>query len=295
MSTMQIERIGTIRCTVGEGPIWDHATQALYFVDLVERKLWRYQSEDEAVMHWEVPSMIGSFALRRAGNAIVALQDGIHALDLTTGLTSFLCDPQHGDVETQLNDGKVDPRGRFLVGSQPRSIQDTRPLGRLYKIETDLQSSLLDRNFVITNGPCWNPAGDTFYFSDSTRKVIYAYDYCLRTGEVSCKRIFAKTDGFPGIPDGATVDILGRVWVAMCGAGKIVCFSPSGEVERTVDVPTPFVSSVAFGGPQLDQLYFTSINGSAIGLGVPADEISGCTFRIPDIGAEGLPEPRFDG
>jgi len=291
---MQIEPIGKIRCTVGEGPIWDPVTQALYFVDLIARKLWRYQSEDEAFTHWDVPSMIGSFALRRDDNAIVALQDGIHSLNLANGATSLICDPQNGDTETQLNDGKVDRQGRFLVGSQPRSIQDTRALGRLYKIDTDLRPTLLDDHFVITNGPCWNPDGDIFYFADSTRHVIYAYDYCVRTGEISGKRVFARIDSFPGIPDGATVDVRGRVWVAICGAGKIVCFSPSGTVERIIDVPTPLVSSVTFGGPRLDQLYFTSINGAAIGLGMH-DELSGGTFRIRNIGAEGLPEPRFNG
>ena len=100
---------------------------------------------------------------------------------------------------------------------------------------------------------------------------------------------------FGGLPDGATVDAEGRVWVAICGGAKVVCFEPDGAVARVIDMPVPLVSSVMFGGPDLDKLYVTSIDGAAIGRNVPRDAQSGGLFVVEGLGVRGLPEPRFAG
>lgn len=295
-ASADIERVGTIRCQVGEGPVWDVAEQALYFIDLLDRRAWRHDPATGGFQSWQVPSMIGSMALRRDGGAIVALQDGLHVLDFATGATHALAVPPGLDGTVQLNDGKVDPAGRFVFGSQPRSLGDTRPLGVLYSLDPDGTASRLDdMAFTITNGPCWSPDGGTFYLSDSLPKAIYAYDYDVATGTVSNRRKFADTTAYGGIPDGATVDADGRIWVAVCGGGKIVAYLPDGSVDRVIDVPTPFVSSVMFGGADLDELYFTSIDGSVLGMGLPQDADGGGLFVIKGMGVRGLPERRFAG
>ncbi|MES2262704.1 MAG: SMP-30/gluconolactonase/LRE family protein [Pseudomonadota bacterium] len=293
---MKIERIGTVRCQVGEGPLWDVDEQALYFIDLLDRRVWRYDAAAQTFKNWPVPSMIGAMALRRDGGAIVALQDGVHALDLDSGVTSALATPPGLDASVQLNDGKVDPAGRFVFGSQARSLSETRPLGALYGMAPDgAVSRLDDMAFTITNGPCWSPDGGTFYFSDSLPKIIYAYDYDVATGAVFNRRKFADTSVYGGIPDGATVDADGRIWVTVCGGGKIVAYLPDGGVDRVIDVPTPFVTSVMFGGVNLDELYFTSIDASVLGMGLPQDADGGGLFVIKGLGVRGLPERRFAG
>ena len=291
---MDLRRVGTVHCNVGEGPVWDVAEQALYFVDLTSALLWRYSPASGAFVKWKMPSMIGSFALRATGGAVVALQDGFHALDFDTGAVYPLVNPQPDD-RTQFNDGKVDPRGRFIAATQARSLKETTPLGRLYRLDPDLTVTELDSGFGITNGPCWSPDGRTFYFSNSLPKTILVYDYDPDTGSVSNRRVFASTEAFGGIPDGATVDRDGRLWVAVCGGGKIVCFRPDGTVDRVIDVPTPLVASVMFGGRTLDQLYFTSIDGAALDMPFPADPHSGGLFVIEGLGVTGRPEPRFGG
>ncbi|HEV7714763.1 MAG TPA: SMP-30/gluconolactonase/LRE family protein [Steroidobacteraceae bacterium] len=289
---MHIQRLGSVHCHVGEGPVWDTAEQALYFVDITQKLLWRYEPSSERFKTWQMPSMIGSLALRASGGALVALQDGFHHFDFATGATRALCNPQ-ADDRTQFNDGKVDALGRFVCGSQPRSLQDMAPLGSLFRLNTDLTATCLDGGFGITNGPCWSPDSRTFYFSDSLPKTIFAYDYDLQSGSVSNRRGFATTDEFGGIPDGATVDSDANLWVSVCGGGKIVCFTPSGQVARVVDVPARWVSSVMFGGPALDQLYFTSIDAAAVGMAPKRGPDDGCLFVIDGLGATGLPEHRF--
>ncbi len=291
---MKLRRIGTLHCNVGEGPLWDVLDQALYFVDLTAALLWRYEPAGGNFTKWKMPSMIGSLALREGGGAIVALQDGFHRFDFGRNATARLCNPQ-ADNRTQFNDGKVDRNGRFVAATQARSLTETAQLGCLYRLDDDHTVTQLDEGFGIANGPCWSPDGRTFYFANSLPKTIFAYDYDLDTGAVSNRRVFAETAEFGGIPDGATVDAQGRLWVAVCGGGKIVCFNPDGSVARVVEVPVPLVSSVMFGGPDLNQLYFTSIDGAALGMDVPQDPLSGGLFVIEGLGAKGLPEPRFAG
>ena len=73
-----------------------------------------------------------------------------------------------------------------------------------------------------------------------------------------------------------------------------MCFNSDGSLERAIDVPVPLVSSVMFGGPGLDRLYFTSIDGAALGL-APRDAQSGGLFVIEGLAVRGLSEPRYAG
>ena len=289
----KITRIGTVRCTVGEGPVWDIAEQALYFVDLLGRRLWRYEPGAQAMDHWDMPGMIGSMALREGGGALVALDDGFHTVDLSTGVATPFARPAAMTDKVQFNDGKADPRGRFLAATQARSLQEPEPLGSLYSLAPDGAVVTLDGPVHVPNGPCWSPDGATFYFSDSVPRTVFAYDYDLETGAVANRRVFADTSALGGIPDGATVDTQGRYWVAICLAGKIACYRPDGVVERIIDVPVKMPGSVMFGGPDLDRLFMTSLDAGA--LGQPASVDDGGLFVIDGLGATGRPEPRFKG
>ena len=39
---MQITRLPLPRCSVGEGPVWDEAEQALYYIDILEKRVLRW-------------------------------------------------------------------------------------------------------------------------------------------------------------------------------------------------------------------------------------------------------------
>ena len=151
----------------------------------------------------------------------------------------------------------------------------------------------LDSGVTFSNSPCFSPDGRTLYFADSFLYSLYAYDYDPETGEVSNRRLFADTRPLGGMPDGSTVDADGLVWMAVFETGKIAAFRPDGSVERLVDVPVKLVSSVAFGGPDLDRLYFTCLDPSF--MQKPAEVGGGEVHVIDGLGARGLPEPRYAG
>jgi L-arabinonolactonase len=290
---VRIQRTNAPRCGVGEGPVWDVREQALYCVDILGKVVHRYDPASGESRTWNVGKVIGSMALRERGGAVVALQDGLYTLDFESGAVEPHARPANPNPRAQFNDGKVDRRGRFLVGSGDSKLRDTQPIGSLYRLDADASLTELDTKIAISNGPCWSADNKTFYFSDSLIYAIYAYDYDIETGAVANRRLFADTRALGGIPDGATVDRDGLMWMAICEGAKVVAFNPNGKVERVIDMPVRLTASVMFGGPDLDLLYVTTIDPTL--LGRPAEDGGGDTWVIEGLGARGIPEPRYAG
>ena len=290
---MRIRRIGAQRCTLGEGPLWDVAEQALYYVDVRAKRIHRLDPASGHTDTWETPSQVGSMALRKGGGALLALEDGFYTYDFDSGVATLLAKAPGEGEATIMNDGKVDAGGRFIAGGCVRSLTDTTPCAALHRLDPDGRVTRLDKDILVSNGPCWSPDGRTFYFTESMSRTVFAYDYDPATGAVSNKRVFVVTTDLGGVPDGATVDSQGRYWVAMCMGGRIVCYLPDGTVDRVIEVPCSWPSSVMFGGPKLDQLYVTSIDPAV--LNRPSSDADGGLYVIEDLDATGLPEPRFGG
>jgi sugar lactone lactonase YvrE len=288
---MMITRLPLPRCSVGEGPVWDEAELALYYVDILEKRVLRWDPASGEQRSWEVPAMIGSMALRAKGGAIVALPDGIHALDFDSGALAPFALFEPADPAIQLADGKVDRAGRFVFGTSHRQAKE--PVGALWSLGTDGRLTLLDEGLILGNGPCFSPDDHTLYHADSMRHVIYAYDYELATGGVSNRREFFDSSAYGPIPDGATVDAAGDLWVAICEGAVVLRLSPDGDVKQVIEMPTRLPASCMFFGPDLDRLFVPSIDPSFLGRD-PADADGWC-YVIDGLGVRGLPEPRYHG
>jgi L-arabinonolactonase len=285
---MKITQVETHRCIIGEGPVWDVAEQALYFIDVLGKKVLRFDPASGESCDWDVPDIIGSMALRRGGGALVALTNGVHTLDFESGACAMLATSSDLNDMVQLADGKVDRRGRFIVGSSDRSMKEAR--GKLYALGADAMLREIDNDICLSNGPCWSPDDTILYHSDSIRNTVFTYDYDIDTGTAANRRFFASTENLGGIPDGATIDTDGCMWMAICEGQKVVQFRPDGGIERVIDMPVKCPASVMFGGAALDQLYVTSLSPAF--LGREAAPLDGCTFVIEGLGVTGLPEPR---
>jgi len=170
------------------------------------------------------------------------------------------------------------------------------PNGALYRLDPDLSLHKLDDHIIVSNGPCWSPDGRVFYFADSWSGEIWAYNYDLDTGDVSNKRTFCKIDrSRGGAADGSTVDAEGCLWNAQVYDGKVIRYTPDGKVDRVIDMPVKKVTSVMFGGSNLDVLYVTSMAKPPLPR-FPGDGVQrGSLFAIYDLAIRGVPEPRFAG
>ncbi len=125
------------------------------------------------------------------------------------------------------------------------------------------------------------------------RQTVFAYDYDLATGGVSNRRVFFNSTAYGPIPDGATIDAAGDMWLAICEGGVVLRLSPAGEVKQVIEMPTKLPASCMFFGPDLDRLFVPSIDPSFLGR-EPA-EADGWCYAVDGLGVQGLPEPRYRG
>lgn len=121
------------------------------------------------------------------------------------------------------------------------------------------------------------------YFTHSTQRTIYAFDYDESTGTYANQRPFYVHDG-PGEPDGFRVDVDGNLWHAVYGEARVLKISPQGELIGEVHFPTRNITCVQFVGTSL----FATTAGMDEGSGT-AEEIenSGAVFKV-DVGVTGL-------
>ncbi len=289
---VKIEVFSDSREQLGEGPLWDDAGQRLYWIDSYGPAIHSCDPSGGDRQSWSLPEPIGSMALRRHGGAVVALRSGFFLLDFESGALRMLENCHPGELRTRLNDGKTDRRGRFLAGSMDH--EESEPIGTLFSLDQNHALSVLDQGFVCSNGPCFSPDGQTLYFADSFRRVIFAYDYDQEEGRVRSRRLFASLDGFQGYPDGATVDAEGYLWCVEVYAGRLLRFDPAGALERVIGLPVFSSTSIAFGGPKLDIAFVTSMARPFAGR-YPLEQEAGMLFAISGLGVTGIAETPFAG
>jgi sugar lactone lactonase YvrE len=275
---------------VSEIPLW--SDDALYWVDIFEPSLNR-STLDGATRKWPLPELAGSFALCAGrGDAIVAIGDGLHLLDLESGRLRRVAEAPYDRTHFRFNDGRCDARGRFWVGTlRERTSNMPDGSGAFWRFGRDGLHRLIE-GITIANGIAFSPSGDTMYIADSISSEVWAFEYDLDTGDVGPRRRFATLP--PGAPpDGAAVDADGGYWVALFGAGRILRFAPNGQLDRELRAPVSYPTMVAFGGRDLDVLYVTSARRPLSPEQRAVESCAGGLFAC-SVGAVGLPEPFFD-
>lgn len=290
---MEIDIVLDVKTTLGEGPVWDVDQQRLYFIDSMDGRVFRCTADGRELRAWDVPGKIGSMAVRKAGDgAIVSLDKGFYFLDFETGDCELVHDPEPGKTSNRINDGKADRRGRFFAGSMDTMEEGAN--GALYRVDPDLTVTKLEEGIICSNGPCFSPDDKVFYFTDTWTGEIWAYDYDIETGSISNRRTFAEVDdSHGGAADGATVDSEGYYWMALVYDGRICRYAPDGTLDREIRMPVKKVTSVQFGGPDLDILYVTSMAKPPLPR-FPGDGVlRGSLFSVKGLGVKGVPEPRF--
>lgn len=277
---------------LGEGPIWDVREQALFWVDIEGRRLFRCDADGGDLRTWDFPERIGSFALRESGGFVVALSSGIAFFDERSGGLEWVARPEAMIEKNRFNDGKCDRAGRFWVGTMDDELCEHT--GSLYRLDPDRSIHRVAGRIAIPNSTAFSADGRVMYHADTLDHLIFAYDFDMEAGSIANRRVFASTQGEPAGPDGSTVDAQGFLWNAQWGASRIVRYAPDGRIDRVVPLPVLYPTSCAFGGPDLTTLYVTTACWDLTPEQRAESPWAGGVLALSP-GVQGLPEPRFAG
>ena len=264
---MSIEISTAVACRnqLGEGAYWDAKRGRLWWLDVpLPSKLFSLDWSSNAVESYDMPEMITCVRAKKDGTGlIVACHSGISSFDYASGKLTHLLNPEPQLPYNRSNDGATDARGRFWFGTMQNNLQPNGAgidlvagSGTLYRLDPDMTLTPFEAGVWISNTVCWSPDNRTMYFCDTASGIISAYDFDLDDGVISNKRPFAEFDR--GFPDGSCVDAEGCLWNARWDGGCVVRFNPRGEVDTVLDLPVAKVTSCAFGGAKLDELYITT-------------------------------------
>ena len=275
---------------LGETPLWCDRTRKLWWIDIERPKL---QSYDPATgLHDATPlpgTFAGTQALTEMGDRLLAEDLTLYLRDPDTGKRTDVVSVERG-LDNRFNDGRVDARGRFWVGTMDNRLH--RPNGGLYRLDPDGRVAKIDGDVIVANGIAFAPDGRTLYFTDTRRHLCYAYDLDLDEGMVTGRRVFADHTATGDRPDGACVDVDGCIWMAFFAGGRIVRHRPDGAVDRVVPLPVTNPTCLCFGGADLRTLYVTSATKFLSPAQREAELLAGSLFAIEGLG-QGLPEHRF--
>ncbi|MCW5912641.1 MAG: SMP-30/gluconolactonase/LRE family protein [Cyclobacteriaceae bacterium] len=275
---------------LGEGAIWHPTENKLYWVDIEGKQLHIYDPSTKSNRSFLVGARIGTVVPVQKGGVLVALQTGIHKLDMGSGRLSFVVNPLP-DSAMRFNDGKCDPSGRFWVGTL--ALDARKKAASLYRMDADNKVHTMLDSVTISNGIVWTADRKTMYYNDTPTLTVQAFDYDDSTGKISNRRIAVKIPPGMGVPDGMTIDAEGKLWIALWGGYAVGRFDPAtGQLLRKITVPAPHVTSCAFGGKNLETLYITTARAWVQPDKLAAFPLSGSLFSVKP-GVKGVPASLF--
>ena len=259
---------------LGESLVWDAASNALWWCDITAGLIHRSPlggpadgSDDTTV---PLPAPVGSFHLTNDGGFVVSLEDRVVLADATGTITRDLASIPHARPGLRMNEGKVDPAGRWVTGSM--TIVGDNPDAAFYAITPDGELTVLASGLGVANGLEWNADGDRVWFTDTSVKTIYTGAY--GDGQIGDVEVWHH-----GVPhDGLTMAADGTFWGAQYGEGKIVHYAADASELETIDLPAPNLTSVALDGT--GRLYVCSARENLTEEQLDAHPLSGSIFAV---------------
>lgn len=254
---MDVELVVDAKATVGEGPCWDSRNQRLLWVDILEGRIHIHEPASQSNRTVDVGQMVGAAVPRCTGGLLLATHHGFAAFDLASGHLTPIADPERKSPRNRFNDGKCDPAGRFWAGTMNMDWQAGQ--GSLYRLDIRGAVQRLLEGVTCSNGLAWSIDQSTMYYIDTFQQRVDAFDYNVETGDIANRRTIITVPETWGKPDGMTVDAEGMLWIALWGGGCVSRWNPAtGNLIQRIPIPASQVSSCAFGGKGLDELYVTT-------------------------------------
>ncbi|XP_026736696.1 uncharacterized protein LOC113500183 [Trichoplusia ni] len=288
---------------LGEGPHWDHAKQVLYFVSIMDSTVNKFVPaikrlttvKLDVAPHFIIPveGKRNHFIINQ-GRKVVEIEWS--GMQNSIKILRIIAEVDDDHPTNTFNDGKADPRGRLFSGTMAPGIDEESlksKKGSLYRIDPDGSTHKLATGISVANGLCWDLKEKAFYYIDSMEYNVRRYDYDVETGDISnLSYVFSLKDhDLDMIADGMTIDTDGNLWIALFGGHHVVKVDPrTGTLLEKVPIPAKQVTSVTFGGPNLDVLYVTT---GCLDFEGPQPPPAGATFAVKGTNARGYENVNF--
>jgi sugar lactone lactonase YvrE len=286
MKDCELTLVVDAKARIGESPVWSQTERVLYWIDVKAPALHRTDIANRQTTSWHLPSDVGGYALQSdGGGAILALRTGIFLIEFSSGNLTKLCDPPFDPSRRRFNESACDPNGRLWLGTMfdpEPGVPSDPSKGALYSFT--IEGGLIKQmdSALLHNGFAWNGNGSEFFVAHSYEGKIYRYEFDLDRGQIGTRHVFAEIPRELGIPDGGAFDADGFYWSAIHGGGRLHRYTPTGELDRIVELPFAHPTMIAFGGADLRDAYLTSATH-----GKPCAAHEGGVFRL-QLGVAGL-------
>ncbi|KZT55541.1 hypothetical protein CALCODRAFT_472188 [Calocera cornea HHB12733] len=260
---------------LGEGPLYDEATDTVHFLDINGKKVLHYSLATGTLTTDEVDEKVGCLVLREKGGLAGAGEQGFATLDPTPGrpghLTiNYLSKPLSPELQkvSRFNDGACDPVGRFFCGTLEG--RGGGPNGETLPGELWCMGVGDEGTWLVEGG--WTDCNGMAYFTDSGRDKIHAYDYDLSTGKVSNKHVFidGAALGLRDAPfqssthDGLCMDSEGCIWSARWNGEVVVRYTKDGKgIDTVIRIPGAYKCTMPiFCGKDNSHMFITTASNT---------------------------------
>ena len=260
----KVELLLDCKNTLGEGITYSSVNNNLYWLDINNKsKLFKLNLSSNKSELFELPEIVTATSVKSDDELILASNNGLNLFTISSKKFERVLNIEDQLKLTRSNDGGSDAHGRFWLGTMQNNfdkdgndIPINDNIGKLYKVDIDMNISVAEEGLGIPNTFVWNPNNTKFYFTDTLNGKILSYNFELESGQLSNKKDFAKFER--GHPDGSTIDTDGCIWNCRWGGSCIVRFTPTGEVDQIIEMPVQNITNCIFGGSDMKTLFITT-------------------------------------
>jgi sugar lactone lactonase YvrE len=271
------------QCELGEGPMWHPTEKCLYWVDILQKRVHRYDPKLVAHQYFPFDKTLGAVVPTSSHeHLLLSLEDGVALFNTHTQDLEYWVKFPENEPNMRANDGKCDPFGNFWVGTMDKSCKPEA--GALYCFSKNKIFEKQIENVTISNGLAWTADKKTMYYIDTMADTVRSYDIVENTegGKISDEKVVINGDyNKLGYLDGMTIDMEGMLWIAHCNGGCIRRWNPkTGKILKTIKLPVPKVTSLTFGGEDYKTLFITTAQEHMTAEEIAQYPLSGAVFYI---------------
>lgn len=278
------------QCSLGEGPLWSKAHNALFWADINNCHVYM-QGTNESLQRWEFDEPITAFAqIPQSTDLMLSTASGLYRWSPQTHQRTLIHPIEDQNPITRSNDARTDLHGGFWISSMGYKLEkDVGSLYRFFKGEL----IKLRNNITIPNSLCFSPDGRYGYFSDTVTSQIIRWALDPQTGlPDGPAEVFVDISDTGFGPDGSVIDAEGYLWNAQWGGYRVARYKPDGTLDQIVEIEASQASCPAFGGEDFKTLYITTARENLSDEQLAKEPLAGSVFAV-SIETPGLPDPEL--